>query len=191
MLGQLVSAGRYSHFVLAGHSSVTSRVERELPKWLREKLVDTVPVSGAAPLSDVVEATLVSFTESEEQQSRATVADLLHELRTGGLAVVGAEASVRALHRGQADTLVLAKEYQLGTAWACDHCGAIDNGSLSPDTCQTCGETSCRQSDVRELMVRKAEKLDCPVEIVSQSDELMHVGGVGCLLSYRLPGDCT
>jgi universal stress protein E len=35
-------------------------------------------------------------------------------------------------------------------------------------------------------MVRKAEECDCTVEVVNQSDELIHLGGVGCLLSYRL-----
>ena len=38
-------------------------------------------------------------------------------------------------------------------------------------------------------MVRKAEEFDCTVEVVSQSDELIHLGGVGCLLSYRLPDE--
>ena len=38
-------------------------------------------------------------------------------------------------------------------------------------------------------MVRKAEECDCTVEVVNQSDDLIHLGGVGCLLSYRLPDD--
>ena len=38
-------------------------------------------------------------------------------------------------------------------------------------------------------MVRKAEECDCTIEVVTQSDELIHLGGVGCLLSYRLPDE--
>ena len=38
-------------------------------------------------------------------------------------------------------------------------------------------------------MVSKAEECDCTVEVVKQNDDLMHLGGVGCLLSYRLPDD--
>ena len=38
-------------------------------------------------------------------------------------------------------------------------------------------------------MARTAAACDCPVEVVEQSDALIHLGGVGCLLSYRLPDE--
>ena len=84
-------------------------------------------------MSDVVEATLSSFVEAEEQESRATVANLVHQLRTGGLAVVGTGPSLRALYCGRVDVLVLSKEYDPGPGWSCDNCGHIDVESEVPD----------------------------------------------------------
>jgi stalled ribosome rescue protein Dom34 len=39
--------------------------------------------------------------------------------------------------------------------------------------------------DVREALVRLAGQLECPVEVVEESEALMSLGGVGCLLRYR------
>ncbi len=39
----------------------------------------------------------------------------------------------------------------------------------------------------KEELVRLAAQQDCEVELVKQSDMLMQLGGVGCLLRYRLP----
>ncbi|MEE9550942.1 MAG: hypothetical protein V3W08_11165 [Candidatus Binatia bacterium] len=37
---------------------------------------------------------------------------------------------------------------------------------------------------IKEEMVRMAEEHGCTVEIVNQSEALMQLGGVGCLLRY-------
>lgn len=111
LLNQLMSAGGYRHLILAGQPGMTSLIKRNLPKHLQEQLLDIVPASGATRLSDVVESTLSSFIEAEEQESRTTVGNLIHQLRTGGLAVVGTGPSFQALQRSRVDVLVLSKEY--------------------------------------------------------------------------------
>lgn len=189
VLNQLMSAGGYAHLVLAGQPASTSLIQKNLPRHLQKMLIDIVPASGATRLSDVVEATLSSFIEAEEQESRVAVADVVHQLRTGGLAVVGTGPSLRALNCGRVDVLVLAKEYDPGLGWSCDNCGRIHVESERPGACPDCGSLAFRRFNTKELMVRKAEESDCTVEVVSQSDELIHLGGVGCLLSYRLPDE--
>ena len=189
VLNQLMSAGGYRHLILAGQPAMTSLIRKNLPKHLQKQLLDIVPASGATRLSDVVESTLSSFIEAEEQESRTTVGNLIHQLRTGGLAVVGTGPSFWALRCGRVDVLVLSKEYDPGPGWSCDHCGHIDVESEVPDACPNCNARAFRRFNIKEQMVRKAEECDCTVEVVNQSDELIHLGGVGCLLSYRLPDD--
>jgi hypothetical protein len=189
VLDELMTAGAYSHLILAGNSAVTSQVQKELPKHLLAKLIDTVPASGGTPLADVVQATLASFVEAEEQESLVTVGGLLHQLRTGGLAVAGTDPSFRALYRGQADVLVMSKEYEPGPGWSCGNCGKFDVESQRPDACPDCNALAFRQFDIKEQMVCEAEKFNCTVELVKQSDELVQQGGVGCLLSYRTPDE--
>lgn len=189
IVNQLMSAGGYTHLILAGQPAMTSQVRNHLPKHLQNQLIDTVAASGATRLSDVVEATLSSFVEAEEQESRTTVANLVQQLRTGGLAVVGTDASFRALDRGRVDVLVMSKEYDPGRGWSCDKCGHIGVESEVPKACPECEAGELRRFNTKEKMVQKAEELDCTIEIVGQSDELSHLGGVGCLVSYRLPDE--
>ena len=44
---------------------------------------------------------------------------------------------------------------------------------------------SVRALDVKEALLRLAGQFECPVEVVEQSDALMALGGVGCLLRTR------
>ncbi len=82
--------------------------------------------------------------------------------------------------------LVLVKAYAPDPAWACSACGAKDAERDRPAACPGCGSTELRDFDIREEMVRMAEQHGCTVEIVKQSEALIQLGGVGCLLRYRL-----
>lgn len=189
VLSPLMSAGGYTHLILAGLPEMISLVQENLPKHLQIQLIDIVPASGATRVSDVVEATLSSFVEAEEEESRTTVANLMQQLRTGGLAVVGTGPSFRALCRGHVDVLVMSKGYDPGPGWSCANCGHVDVESEALEACPDCNARDLRRFNTKEQMVRKAEECDCTVEVVSQSDELIDLGGVGCLLSYRLPDE--
>jgi len=49
ILDRLMSVGGYGHLILAGHPRMTARVRDQLPKHLRTKLVDVVPVASKTP----------------------------------------------------------------------------------------------------------------------------------------------
>lgn len=108
-LEQLMAAGGHTHLILAGDPRMAARVRLALPKHLAARLIDTVVAANNDEISDVVAATLASFVEQEEQESLAIVDELQREVKIDGLAVIGPEASLEALKRGQADVLVLAK----------------------------------------------------------------------------------
>ena len=154
ILDRRMSAGGFTHLILAGNPRITAQVRAVLPKHLASVLVDSVPAPGRGEVSHVVKATLSSFIEREQQESMSTVERLRDELYTNGLAVVGSDACIGALETGQVDVLVLATGH-------------------NPED--------------KEGLVRLAERQDCEVELVKQSDMLMQLGGVGCLLRYRLP----
>lgn len=187
ILEQVMSAGGYTHLVLAGHPTITGRVRSELPKHLAEKLIDEVATSVRTPVSDVVKTTLTSFIEQEERESRAAAEEIERQIRIGGLAVSGTEDSLQALRRDQVDTLVMAKSYSPNPGWTCTACGFMDSQSHRPDACPQCAVTALHDLDIRETLVKLAEQQDCTVEVVNQSESLMRFGGVGCLLRYRLP----
>ena len=100
VLEKLMSAGGYGHLILAGHPTITKRVQSMLPKHLEEKLIDVLPASGGTPLSEVVKATIASFIEAEEKESRAAVERIERQIYSDGLAVVGTSTQLSGFKAG-------------------------------------------------------------------------------------------
>ncbi|MDJ0808147.1 MAG: hypothetical protein QNJ78_15095 [Gammaproteobacteria bacterium] len=183
-LDRLMQAGGHSHLILAGDAKITGRVRQALPDDLLAKLVDVIPAAQCDPQTDVVMATLSRFIEHEEQESQSIADRLMHGLRSQNLAVAGTSGSLDALRSGKVDTLVLVRGFEPDPGWTCTECQAIGVDTHELTLCPVCGAPALRPLDVREALVRLAGQLECPVEVVEQSDALLSLGGVGCLLRY-------
>jgi len=186
ILEQLMRAGGHTHLILAGDPVITDQVRRVLPKDLADKLVDVITAAKQDQQTEVVMATLSSFIEHEEQESRSVAERLIEGLRSQNLAVAGSVDTLDALLWGEVDTLVMTSDYQPDPGWTCIACRAI--GTETPETpvCPQCGKPAVRPMDVREALLRLAGQLERPVEVVERCDALMSVGGVGCLLRTHL-----
>ncbi len=184
LLDRLMAAGGHTHLILAGSPRLTARVRNRLPRHLQAKLVDVVPASERAHVADVVTATLSSFIDREQQESLDSVVELVSALRRGGLAAAGTAATLEALRRSQADVLVMACAFEPGPAWRCSHCGWAGALSPQPDSCPDCNSSGLQSANLKEVMVKLAERQSLEVKIVRHSDLLMALGGVGCLLRY-------
>ena len=180
----LMSAGAHSHLILAGEPAMVSRLEASLPAHLRQKLVDTVHAQAGTHPDDIVNATLASFVDFQQQHSHASVATLQQAVYTNGLGVLGTEASLKCLRHGQADVLFLAEAYAPGLAWQCLACGDTQIGQKSAQACPECSGSGFRSLTLKEEMVRLAEGSSCTVTVVQKDDFLMAGGGVGCLTRY-------
>ena len=161
--------------------------EKRLPKRILERLVDVVPAAAQDVPADVVSATLARYIEHEQQESVTRVAQLMDELRRGGLAEADSAATLEALQRGQVDVLVIAERYEPPAGWACRSCRFVDQGDHPPAACPVCGDRAVREADLKAEMVRLAELHDVEVEVLRESDALIGIGGIGCLLKYRRP----
>ena len=185
-LEKIVSQRGYGHLILAGRPAMTARIKRLLPPLLAAKLVGAVPASGQASSSDLVTSTLVQFVKAEQSESRQAVLDLERRLHRGGLAVAGPGPSFRALERGQAETLLLAANYDQAPVWSCRSCGSERIARERPQKCKRCGAPVFSELNPKEVMIRLAERSGCEIELVQQNGALHRLGGVGCLLRYRL-----
>ena len=183
----LMSAGGYGHIIVAGATRMTAEIRQALPKHMKAKLVDVVAASSNDRISDVVAATVQSFLDHEETESLEVVDQLLKQIHPHGLAVAGADACMRALRAGQADILVMAKDYDSDAAWLCLACGSLAAQTHAPGACPQCAAVTVRRFDFKEEMVRLAQQTGCHVEVVEHSDALIQLGGVGCLLRYAAP----
>lgn len=109
VLDRVMSAGGHTHLILAGESAW--RLRNALPHHLSAKFVDVVDMSRRANVQDIVTRTIAAFVEKEEQESLEMVDRLVREIKTDGLAIVGAEATLEALQFGVADVLVMAQSF--------------------------------------------------------------------------------
>ncbi len=182
VLEKLMAAEGYTHLILAGDPEITQRVRRALPDHLLKKLVDVIPAAERDNHDDIVMATLSTFIEHEELESQTIAERLIQGLSSQNLAVVGSTDTLNTLRWGEVDTLVMASDYQPSPGWTCSSCH--DMGTELPETevCTSCGKTAVRPLDMREELLRLAGRQNCQVEVVEQSDMLMSLGGVGCLL---------
>jgi hypothetical protein len=187
LLESLMAKGGHTHLILAGDPHMTARIRKRLPQPLLARLIDIVPASAYDRVTDVVAATLSSFIDREQQESLEAVAQLVRALRRGGLGAAGTSATLEALRRGQADVLVMAHGYDPGPGWSCRRCGRTDLAHTPPERCPGCDSSEVRSMDLKETMVKLAEQQSLEVELVQNSDVLMELGGVGCLLRYALP----
>ena len=186
VLKKLMGAGGHTHLILAGDPEITRRIRHALPKELADMLVDVIPADKHAAQADVVMATLSCFIEHEERESQTIAKRLIEGLRSQNLAVAGSAATLGALLSGEVDALVMASDYQPDPGWTCTACGAIGTEVPNTPKCPRCGKSSVRPIDIREALLRLAGQSEYPVEVVEQSDVLMALGGVGCLLrTYR------
>lgn len=187
ILDRLFTSEAHTHLMLAGNPRMVAQVRDALPRRLKDKLVDFVPVAGNASTTDIVGVTLSAFAEHEETESIETAGLLLDELRTGGLAVAGTAATLEALARCQVDILLMSESYEAPAGWKCSECKHVGVNRI-PLACPQCGERGIiAQLNLKEEMVRAAERTGSTVEIVRNSDVLLEVGGVGCLLMYLTP----
>jgi protein required for attachment to host cells len=187
ILNQMMSTGGHTHLIIVGNPQMTSRVRKNLPIHLTAKLIETLVASDNSKISNVVAATLDSFIQKEEKESQAMVDHLLREINTNGLAVVGTTKTLSALAWGQVDVLLLTNGYVPDPGWLCPTCGAMEVNHVRPDTCAYCEGKEIREANIKEEMVRMAERCGCRIEIVNQSEVLTRFGGVGCLLRYISP----
>ena len=170
---------------------MTAVIREALPKRLASKLIDVVPASANERTSIVVAETLASFVRQEQQESLAAVDRLRKNICSHGLAVAGSAASLQALKCRQVDMLVMATEFTPEPAWKCTGCDIAAVQEARPAVCPHCGCSTLRELDVKEELVRLAEVAGCGVEIVHDSETLMRLGGVGCLLKYLSPAAYT
>jgi len=191
LLEKLVGEGGHSHLLLAGHPAETGRMREMLPKGVAAKLLDRLPASSRAPLSDVVEASINAFVAREEQESQAVVQKLVQQLRSGGLASAGTNTCLDALRQGRADVLVVTADYSPAPLSTCKVCHLLQEKVSRSSVCPECGSEEWRELDPKEETVRFAERTGCGVEVVNQSYALTRLGGVGCLLRFSVEGDVS
>jgi peptide subunit release factor 1 (eRF1) len=146
--------------VLAGDEVIIPLLREQLPPHLAERIVDILRLDITTPERAVLEATTEAVRRHDARTDAEQVREMLDQYRSGQLGVVGMEATLQALERGQVDTLLI---------------------SASPE--QVRGGEGESGAD---RLVRLAHATSASVSFIEDASLLAGVGGVGALLRFRM-----
>ncbi len=184
VLDKILAEDTHAHLILAGDPNRIDLIARSLPRRIAARLVDRVTLASPSSVEKILLETLRAYVRAEEMESLDMVDRLFDAFHRGDLAILGEAESLRAVLRGQVDTLVLSHGCDLGRAYICPSCYWATIGEPRPGACAECGTESLLDRDARQELVRLAHTTRCEVETVAKSERLLKAGGAGCLLRY-------
>ncbi len=168
--------------VIAGPGDAKNQFVEMLPSEMKKTVLGIVDLSIDTPRKEIVEVGDEITLADERARSKERAEELRAEIRKGGLAVQGVEATKGALIAGRVNVLVLLKNASI-PGWICERCQILEARKLPPETCPTCGGPTSPVNVVEELY-ELAVRTGAEVEFVEEDACLASSEGVGALLRY-------
>jgi hypothetical protein len=185
-LGRIVDRGEVDYVILGGDDAIMGELRRHLTPAIREKLIDEEHISIDAASHEILRRTLQVVRDTEARDSRRLADTVIDRFRAGGLAVAGLEPTIEALNLEQVDQLLLADSFNGDHAgWQCAECRVL-GPEPAPEVCPFCEAPIPERIELREAMVRRAERTGRRVEIVESHAGLEALDGVGATLRYKV-----
>ncbi|HET6637977.1 MAG TPA: Vms1/Ankzf1 family peptidyl-tRNA hydrolase [Gemmatimonadota bacterium] len=185
-LTRIVEKDEVDYVILGGDERILGELRKHLTPAIREKLIDEEAIAIDAAAHEILRRTLQTVRDTEARDSRRLADLVIDRFRAGGLAVAGLEPTIEALNLEQVDQLLLAEGFNGDHAgWQCPQCRVL-GVEPTPAACPFCAEPLPERIELREAMVRRAERTGRKVEIVESHPGLEALDGVGALLRYRV-----
>ena len=189
-LEHIVQQEGLTQIVLSGDEVVTPLLREQMPKHLADKVVEHVRLDTRAPLDDVLETTLEAMKRQNERTDREKVDAAIGGYRSGGLGVVGPEATLDALMKRQVEELLVTASVNNLRALSPSAQAANDAGLAEPAVETTvAGEAAQGAPEVVRLadeLVAQAKQNAARITFIEDPELLQRHGGVAALLRFRI-----
>ena len=159
--------------LIGGTDENTNRFRGVLPKSWQSLIVGSFPMAMTASHSEVLSKAMQVAAETEARREEGLVGKVIGSVPQGG-AVVGLEATLKAVNVGRVQTLVLIEGF---------HKQGFREKETQALTLSANGTTE-KIFDVVEQAVQTVIRHGGDVEIVRQSDAFELLGSVGAVLRY-------
>jgi peptide subunit release factor 1 (eRF1) len=169
----------FDHLILSAPVELVAEVERELHRYLRDRIAATLTLPASASVAQVRKAAMAIDEQVERGKSATLAGKVLDRLGTGG-AVVGLEPVLGALADRRIETLVVSEGFE-APGWRCWGCDQVATKGRS---CAMCGNEMVRVDDVVEEAVEVALGQSCRVVTCLDSADLDVHGRIGAFLRY-------
>jgi len=185
VLERVVREEALDRIVISCDATAKASLMDHLPKHLADKVIDQMHLDIHTPEHEVLARTLESLREHDAATDVEQVERMLDAWRAGGLAVVGPEATLQALEKGQVEELLItASPALLRKANALT--GDVAPGPVDIDTTAPTGSADSDRHRLADHFVVHAQMSAARIRFIEHPDLLSDVGGVGALLRYRL-----
>jgi peptide chain release factor subunit 1 len=190
-LEHIVQQEGLTQIVLSGDEVVTPLLREQMPKHLADKVVEHVRLDTRAPLDDVLETTLEAMKRQNGRTDREKVEAALGGYRSGGLGVVGPEATLEALMKRQVEELLVTASVNNLRALSPSAQAAANDAGLSEPAVETtvAGEAAQGAPEVVRLadeLVAQAKQNAARITFIEDPELLQRHGGVAALLRFRI-----
>lgn len=184
-LEAIVRKGEVDYIILGGDDLILGELRRQLTPIVREKVIDEERIAIDEPAHQILDRTIEVVRRIEAEDSRKLADTAIDRFRAGGLAAAGLESTIEALNMEQVDQLLLAEGFNGRGGWQCSSCRVL-GVPPTPDQCPFCGTPMPEEVDLRDAMVRRAQRTGRRIEIVEGHSELESMDGAAALLRYRV-----
>lgn len=180
-MGRLLDQLEVDRLIVGGSVDAASELSRALPKRLRGRLVETLPIPVGSTPDVILERTGEVQTRLERAAELEIVRDLLKEARKGGRAVAGLGHTLDAINQGRVWKLVYLQGLKL-EGGVCQSCNVL----LGPadELCPLCQKPVEREGHMVDRMARTVLERGGHVEMVDgpAAEALRQVAQVAAIL---------
>jgi peptide chain release factor subunit 1 len=179
---KLFKRDKFDYLILGGQVELLGEFKQHLHPYLRERLVSDFhakpfTTSPAEVLARALE--IENHVECEHEKRLAE--ELVHKAGAGALAVSGVTATLAALARGEAQTLLVEDGFET-PGYVCRGCHHV---SLNEGECLNCHQPFTPCPDIVHAAIELAWEKSCRVEHVHGVTPLRDAGRMGALLRYQ------
>jgi peptide chain release factor subunit 1 len=191
-LDRIVQQEGITQILTAGDEVILPLLREQMPKHLREKVVDHLRLDTKAPVDVMLEATIEAMARENERTDREKVQAAIDAYRAGGLGVVGPEDSLDALVKGQVDELLMSANVDSLRDVSNEAVRAIANDSgllepaVEPVAAGEAAQAAPRVVRLADELVRRAKQTSAKVTFIEDPELLQDYGGVAALLRFSI-----
>lgn len=174
-----------------GDEVILPLLRNEMPKHLAEKVVDHLKLDAKAPLDAVLNATREAMGKLNATTDREKVEEAVGGYRGGSLGVVGPEATLAALVKGQVDELLLTTNVDALKNVSPRAASIANDSTLLEPAVETAAAGEAAQADpqvvrLADELVTRAKQTGAKVTFIEDGALLQPYGGVAALLRFRI-----
>ena len=190
-LDRIVTQEGIEQILTVGDEVVLPILRDQLPKHLADKIVDHLKIDSKAPVDEILAATVEAMGRLNQQSDKDKVEAAIGGHRGGNLGVVGPEATLEALIKGQVDELLLSGTIASLKNVSPRAAAMANDSTLRDPAVETAAGGEAAQADpqvvrLADELVTRATNTSAKVTIIEDPELLQPHGGVAALLRFRI-----